>query len=146
MTHWTNCMLACLRILSLSTFVSLTNLCLRWLGKSFSLSLVWRCLCNLLKAVERDGNLRLSAQTVHMESTLMLKTHHWLQWTIIAFFISHKENGKPRRDGRESGDYCSHHPGEVELKATSRHKYSNIWLWCVWAHRLHLWWWVFIDF
>lgn len=69
-THWTICVLACLRILSLSTFVSLTDLCLHLLSKSFSLPLVWRCLCNLLKAVERDGNLRLSAQTVHMESML----------------------------------------------------------------------------
>lgn len=62
----------------------------------------------------------------------MLKTHYstgFSQQLLLFFFsISHKENGKPRRNGRESGDYCSHHPGELELNATSRHKYSNIWL------------------
>lgn len=147
LTHLTNCMLACLCILifhlpSLLHLWPLTVLCLHWLSKSFSLLLVWSYLCILLKAVESDGNLRLSAHRslkyFDAKNALLGSVNHY------CFLISHKETGKPRRDGRESGNYCSHHPGELELNATSRHKYSNISLWRV--YWVHLWWWVLLTF
>lgn len=40
--------------------------------------------------------------------------------------FSHKGNGKPRRNSRESGNHCSHRPGKLGLNVTSKHNRSDL--------------------
>lgn len=40
--------------------------------------------------------------------------------------FSHKGNGKPRRNSRESGNHCSHRPGKLGLNVTSKNNCSDL--------------------